>query len=130
MVNDTVYNKLKHLEIINVESKLNFLGNYKCHMNCLNYARKHKSVVKIVGVAQVFNDNGIVAHFIVKLKNGTYLDPSYGRLSSIGYQYNIKIEEYNVETFNPSRELSNLKEYLFYKLPWYVRLFKNKHNTF
>lgn len=113
---------LEHREIIKCKPIGKYLGNYKCHANCLSYALRKQNVDKILGVAQVFNDQTCVAHFIVRLTNGTYIDPTYGNLTDILYSHNIIIEEYEVNTFNPNRELQNLKDYLFSLRPWYYRL--------
>ena len=119
---------LEHKEIINCKPVGKYIGNYKCHVNCLSYARKHPKKVKyIVGVAQVFSDNSCVAHFILELVDGTYIDPSYGNMSDLLYNYCIPIERYEVNTFNPGRELENLKEYLFSLRPWYYQLFNSNH---
>ena len=118
---------LQHREIIKCKPKGKYLGNYKCHANSLSYALRHPNVVAIVGVMQVFNDATGVAHFIVKLDDGTYLDPTYGNLSEVLYEYCIVIEEYKVDTFNPNRELQNLKDYLYSLQPWYSKLFRRHH---
>lgn len=116
---------LEHKEIIQCKPKGKYIGNYKCHVNCLSYARRHPDKVKsIVGVAQVFNDHSCVAHFIIQLLDGTYIDPTYGNMTKELYKYCIPIEYYNVSTFKPSRELQNLKDYLFSLTPWYFRLFR------
>lgn len=129
MIGHRVVNLFKHKEVINVVDKLDYLGNYKCHQNSLNYALKHPNKVEsIIGGIQVFKNGDSVAHFIVKMKDGTYRDPSYGRLSSVNYSYLIPIEEYSIRGFSPNRELRNLKEYLFSKLPWYVRLFSSPNS--
>ena len=119
---------LAHREIINCKPRGIYIGNYRCHVNCLSYARKHPKKVKhIVGVAQVFSDNSCVAHFIVELYDGTYIDPTYGNMSKLLYSYCVPIERYEIKTFNSSRELQNLKDYLFSLQPWYYRLF-HKNN--
>jgi hypothetical protein len=106
----------------------NYIGNYKCHMNSLNYALKHPKKVKaIVGCIQVFKDDSICAHFVVQLHNGDIIDPTYGRLADT-YGYLIEIEHYAVNSFNPDRELNNLKRHLYYKLPWYRRIFASPLN--
>lgn len=117
------YSALKHKEITKCIPKGKYRGNYKCHVNSLEYARLHSSKVKsIVGVLQVFDNDDAVAHFIVELLDGTYIDPSYGIMLD-EYRYNIIIEHYNVSTFNANRDLGLLKEYLYSLLPWYIRLF-------
>lgn len=114
---------LKHREIIECTPKGKYLGNYKCHVNCLSYALRHPDKVKsIVGVLQVFNDSECVAHFILEMVDGTYHDPTYGNMSGIMDSHCIPIEYYKVESFNPTRELQNLKDYLFSLRHWFYRL--------
>lgn len=119
---------LDHKEIINCKPIGRYMGNYRCHINCLSYALRHPKKVKhIVGVAQVFSDNSCVAHFIVELHDGTYIDPTYGNMSKLLYSYCVPIERYEIKTFNSSRELQNLKDYLFSLRPWYYRFFNTNH---
>lgn len=114
---------LKHREIIKCTPKGKYLGNYKCHVNCLSYALRHPDKVKsIVGVLQVFNDSEGVAHFVLEMVDGTYYDPTYGNMSGIMDSYCIPIEYYKVESFIPDRELQNLKDYLFSLRHWLYRL--------
>lgn len=116
---------LKHKEILQCKPKGKYIGNYKCHVNCLSYALRHPNKVKsIVGVAQVFNNNECIAHFILELADGTYFDPTYGNMTKELYKYCIPIEYYDVSTFKPYRELQTLKDYLFSLTPWYFRLFR------
>ena len=120
----TVPNALQHKEIIKCKPKGKYIGNNRCHVNCLSYTLRHPNKVKsIVGVAQVFNDNTCVAHFIVQFMDGTYFDPTYGNMTDVLYSYCIPIERYEVKNFNPSRELQNLKDYLFSLQPWYYKIF-------
>ena len=115
--------QLKHKEIIKCTPKGKYTGNYKCHVNCLSYALRHPDKVKsIVGVLQVFNDSECVSHFILEMADGTYFDPTYGNMSGILDSYCIPIEYYKVESFKPSRELQNLKDYLFSLRHWFYRL--------
>ena len=115
--------QLKHKEIIKCTPKGKYIGNYKCHVNCLSYALRHPDKVKsIVGVLQVFNDSECVAHFILEMADGTYYDPTYGNMSGILDSYCIPIEYYKVESFKPTRELQNLKDYLFSLRHWFYRL--------
>ena len=115
--------QLKHKEIIKCTPKGKYIGNYKCHVNCLSYALRHPDKVKsIVGVLQVFNDSEGVAHFILEMIDGTYYDPTYGNMSGILDSYCIPIEYYKVESFKPTRELQNLKDYLFSLRHWFYRL--------
>ena len=125
-IDSFILEKLQHRSIINAVDRLNYLGNYKCHNNSLNYALKYPEKVKaILGCAQVFNDDGVAAHFVVKLKNGTIVDPTFGRLTSVAYSYLIQIESYTITEFKPERELVNLKKHLFSLAPWYARLFSS-----
>ena len=115
--------QLKHKEIIKCTPKGKYIGNYKCHVNCLSYALRHPDKVKsIVGVLQVFNDSEGVAHFVLEMTDGTYYDPTYGNMSGIMDSYCIPIEYYKVESFVPARELQNLKDYLFSLRHWFYRL--------
>lgn len=121
---NNVPKSLNHKEILKCIPKGKYLGNFRCHENCLSYALRHPTKVSsIIGVAQVFNDNTACAHFILKMKDSTYFDPTYGNMSSILDSYHIRIEEYTIDTFNPNRELQNLKDYLFSLRPWYIRTF-------
>ena len=119
---------LSHKEIINPkDSNTQYIGNYKCHVNCLSYYLKNKSNVKsIIGGLQVFDDNDTAAHFIIDLKDGKFIDPTYGNVTTKLYSYFIPIEAYVPSSFNPNRELINLKQYFYNLLPWWIRLFKNK----
>ena len=115
--------QLKHKEIIKCTPKGKYIGNYKCHVNSLSYALRNTDKVRsIVGVLQVFNDSECVAHFILEMADGTYYDPTYGNMSGIMDSYCIPIEYYKVESFKPSRELQNLKDYLFSLRHWFYRL--------
>ena len=121
--------QLKHKEIIKCTPRGKYIGNYKCHINCLSYSLRHPDKVKsIVGVLQVFNDSEGVAHFVLEMVDGTYYDPTYGNMSGIMDSYCIPIEYYKVESFKPVRELQNLKDYLFSLRHWLYRLtHKNKY---
>ena len=115
--------QLKHKEIIKCTPRGKYIGNYKCHINCLSYSLRHPDKVKsIVGVLQVFNDSEGVAHFVLEMVDGTYYDPTYGNMSGIMDSYCIPIEYYKVESFKPVRELQNLKDYLFSLRHWLYRL--------
>lgn len=116
---------LKCKEIIKCTPKGKYLGNQRCHANALSYAlRNPKMVCSIIGVMQIFSDDLGCAHFVVKLNDGTYHDPTYGNLSGVLDSYCIPIEEYKVDSFNPSRELQNLKDYIYSLQPWYFNLFR------
>lgn len=122
--------QLQHKEIIKCVPKGKYIGNYRCHVNCLSYARNHPKRVKhIVGVAQVFNDDTCVAHFVLELTNGAYFDPTYGNMSGTLDSYLIPIERYTVDTFNPDRELTYLKNYLF-SLRNPILRFLARHNPY
>ena len=115
--------QLKHKEIIKCVPRGKYLGNYKCHANCLSFALRHSNKVKsIVGVLQVFNDSEAVAHFVLEMTDGTYYDPTYGNMSGVLDSHCIPIEYYKIESFKPSRELQNLKNYLFSLRHWFYRL--------
>ena len=115
--------QLKHKEIIKCTPKGKYIGNYKCHVNCLSYALRHPDKVKsIVGVLQVFNDSEGVAHFVLEMVDGTYYDPTYGNMSGVMDSYCIPIEYYKIESFIPARELQNLKDYLFSLRHWLYKL--------
>lgn len=118
--------QLKHKEIIKCISKGKYIGNNRCHVNCLSYALRHRTKVKsIVGVMQVFSDQTGVAHFVLALTDGTYFDPTYGNMSGILDSYCIPIEYYSIDTFNPNRELANLQNYLFSLRPKTYQLFNS-----
>ena len=120
--------QLKHKEIIKCTPRGKYIGNYKCHINCLSYSLRHPDKVKsIVGVLQVFNDSEGVAHFVLEMVDGTYYDPTYGNMSGIMDSYCIPIEYYKVESFKPVRELQNLKDYLFSLRHWFYRLTHKNH---
>ena len=115
--------QLKHKEIIKCTPKGKYIGNYKCHVNCLSYALRHPDKVKsIVGVLQVFNDSEAVAHFVLEMLDGTYYDPTYGNMSGTLDSYCIPLEYYKIDSFKPIRELQNLKDYLFSLRHWFYRL--------
>lgn len=115
---------LQHKEIIKCVPKGKYIGNYKCHVNCLSYALRHPTKVKsIVGVAQVFSNNKCVAHFVLEMTDGTYFDPTYGNMSGVLDSYCIPIEYYKVDSFTPNRELTNLQNYINSLNPWYHRWF-------
>lgn len=115
---------LQHREIIKCVPKGKYIGNYKCHVNCLSYALRHPTKVKsIVGVMQVFSDNYGVAHFVLEMTDGTYFDPTYGNMSGVLDSYCIPIEYYKVDSFTPNRELTNLQNYINSLNPWYHRWF-------
>lgn len=115
---------LQHKEIIKCVPRGKYLGNYKCHVNCLSYALRYPTKVKsIVGVMQVFSDNYGVAHFVLEMVDGTYFDPTYGNMSGVLDSYCIPIEYYKVDSFKPNRELINLQNYLNSLNPWYHRWF-------
>lgn len=119
---------LNHKDIIKCIPKGKYIGNNGCHVNCLSYAHKHpQKTVSILGVAQVFKNDDCVAHFILKMDDGTYFDPTYGNMSGILDSYHIPIEEYKIDNFSPNRELTNLQEYLYNLNPWLWRLFNRNH---
>lgn len=86
---------LSYKEVITPKAEGRFLGNYKCHVNCLSYYKLYKGKVKnIVGCLQVFDDNETAAHFIVELKDGSFIDPTWGNMVEL-YSYCIPIEKYD-----------------------------------
>lgn len=121
--------QLDHKEYIKCTPVGVFMGNNKCHWNCLSWSLRNKTKAKcIVGVGQVFSDGTMVAHFVVELNDGTYIDPSIGNLAGVYDDYLIPIEKYNIDTFKPNRELVNLKEYLFsLRSFWFRLLHKNPY---
>lgn len=120
--------KLSYKEIIQPKAQGKYIGNYNCHVNCLSYYKEYKAKVKyIVGCLQVFPNDEAVAHFILELSDGTFIDPTYGNMVDL-YSYCIPIEKYVPSKFNPNRELSNLKAYIHGLLPWYLRLINKKGN--
>lgn len=126
---NAIKTKTKLMESAEVYSpkKLNFIGNYKCHLNCLSYALKHSKKVKnIVSGIQMFDDDA-VAHFIIELKNGKYIDITYGNVAYALYSDFIIVKKYNdFSNFNAGRELDNMKEYIYNMLPFYLKLLTNK----
>ena len=124
---NSVPDQLRYKEIIKCHQAGVYIGNDRCQANALSYALRHQNVASIIGVAQVFNNDTCVAHFIVKLNDGSYIDPTYGNLSGILDSYHIQIEEYTIGTFVPNRELTHLKNYLFSLLPWYKRILRNNN---
>lgn len=125
-IDEYLTDRTAHYEISKAEDRLDYIGNYKCHNNSLNYAlKKPHKVDKILGCLQIFNDSTSVVHFVVRLNDGTILDPTYGRISSVAYSHLIVIQEYNIKGFHPNRELTNLKKYMYNQLPWYLRIFAN-----
>lgn len=123
MINKYLNRVTAHLEIEKPMDKGDYIGNQRCHKNSLNYALKKKQSSEILGCLQIFDDSSMVAHFVVKMNNGDIIDPTFGRLSSTSYSYLIVIESYKISTFNPNRELTNLKKYIYNLLPWYLKLF-------
>lgn len=122
-MSDKIPKQLEHKEIVKCTPKGKYVGNNRCHANCLSYALRHPEKVQtVIGVAQVFGDNTTCAHFILKLVDGSYFDPTYGNMSEVLYSHNVVIEEYKVEGFNPNRELQGLKDYLFSMRSWIYRL--------
>ena len=114
---DRILKKLKKNKRVKVTQKKNmqYIGNFKCHSNSLSYAIKHKKKVKcIVGGVQVFTDC-VVAHFIVEMKDGTYIDPTYGNVSDM-YDSFIIVEKYKPKDFQPLDELMNMKRTMYHLL--------------
>ena len=116
--------KLSYREVVKPEPiNMPYIGNNACHINCVSYYKKSREKVKhIVGCLQVFSDDYTCAHFIIELKDGSFIDPTYGNMPEL-YSYVIPIERYKPENFVPNRELQYLKNYIHSLLPWYKRLF-------
>lgn len=119
-----MFNSLEEITRLNIEADL--LGfkkievkdiegpsimNRKCHWNCVNYAKQHPEVDYIVGVVQEWQGL-LCAHFICKLSDGTYVDPTYASLGSMGNYY-LVYEKNNFDS--PNEELGWLKKYLVNK---------------
>ena len=103
------------------EKEILLICNYKCHLNCLSYAIKHRKAVKhIVGGIQVI-DNQYIAHFIVKLKNGNYVDPTYGNVVDRGYDEFIPLKKYSITDFQPAKALPAIKKQIHSYLPKKLR---------
>jgi hypothetical protein len=122
---DVIKRKIRFEEKAPVVSKDNliFKGNYKCHLNCLSYAVKHSEKVKsIVGGVQVFSDD-VVAHFIIELNTGEFIDVTYGNLAYLLYEDFVIVERYDWQQFDAGQELMNMKDHIYYMLPLYLRLF-------
>lgn len=128
-MSDKIPDQLKRKETIKCVPSGRYMGNYKCHVNCLSYAKMYpRNIDSIIGVAQVYNDDTCCAHFILKMKDNTYFDPTYGNMADTLYKYNIFIERYEVSRFNPNRELQNLKEHLYsMRSFWHKMIYSNKY---
>ena len=123
-----ILDKINHKDTVKAINKGEYLGNQQCHVNSLSYALSHKKANKILGCVQVFGDDSTVAHFVVLLANGKIIDPTYGRMASRMYSYLVIIEEYEISNFSPTRELTNLKDYMYGLLPWYIKIFSNRED--
>lgn len=122
-----IMKKIRLEETADVVSKdnLTYKGNYKCHLNCLSYAVKHSKKVKsIVGGIQIFSDD-TVAHFIIELNTGEFIDVTYGNLAYSLYNDFVIVKRYDWQEFNAGQELANIKEHIYELLPFYLRLFTN-----
>lgn len=116
-IRERILKKFKHNKKVKIKSKksLEFIGNYKCHLNSLSYALKHKNKVEcIVGGVQVFTDCA-VAHFVVKMKDGTYIDATYGNMAGM-YECFIVVETYKIKDFAPLDALMNMKRTIYNQL--------------
>jgi len=116
-IKDRILKKFKHNKKVKLKAKKNiqYIGNFKCHTNSLSYAVKHKSKVKcIVGGLQVFTDC-VVAHFIVKMKDGTYIDPTYGNMIGM-YESFIEVKKYTIKEFAPTDDLMDMKRIIYNQL--------------
>lgn len=119
-------NKCKMMEEVQITDLSNMIykGNRKCQVNSLSYALKHKDKVRnIVAGIQVFSD-GPIAHFVIELNNGLYVDPTYGNVSTQMYEHFIPIKTYDdFDSFVPNEELMNMKQYIYDMLPLRFKLF-------
>ena len=116
-IKDRLLKKFKQNKKVKLKAKKNmqYIGNFKCHTNSLSYAIKHKKKVKcIVGGLQVFTDD-VVAHFIVKMKDGTYIDPTYGNMIGM-YESFIEVKKYKIKEFNPIDALMDMKRTIYNNL--------------
>jgi len=116
-IRNRILKKFKYNKKVKVKSKksIEFIGNYKCHLNSLSYAMKYTGKVKcIVGGVQVFTDC-VVAHFVVKLKDGTFVDPTYGNMSEM-YESFIVVKKYKIKDFEPLDALMNMKRTIYNQL--------------
>jgi len=81
---------------------------------------KTQKVTHIVFVIQEFEE-AFIAHFIVKLSNGTYIDPTYGNITTCLDLH--KVHEYKTTNFKAVKALLCGKDYIYNLLPWYLKLF-------
>ena len=124
---EAIKRKIKYEETADVVSKdnLRFIGNYKCHLNSLSYAVKHSEKVKsIVGGIQIFSDD-LVAHFIIELNTGEYIDVTYGNLAYTLYEDFVIVKKWHWQEFNAGLELMNMKEHIYDLLPFHLKLLTN-----
>jgi len=108
-----------------------YIGNYKCHLNALSYTVANiKTVKAIIGGIQLFSDD-VVAHFIVQLNDGTYIDPTYGNLADILFNGFIEVKRYenhkDTKPFEPTKELMKMKKHIYKIIPKKLRKNTNKN---
>lgn len=113
--------KLKYVEQFDkFEPKIGqYLNNQYCHLNSLNYAKKHKQ--KQIALCYYSHSYyGTHVHF-VNFSNGTYYDNTMGYLTP-QYDYRLirLIEEEDFDRLDDI--LQDEKEILFSKVPFFVRL--------
>lgn len=124
---EAIKRKIKFEETADVVSKdnLKYIGNYKCHLNSLSYAVKHSEKVKsIVGGIQIFSDD-VVAHFIIELNTGEYIDVTYGNLAYALYEDFVIVKKWNWQEFNAGGELMSMKQYIYDLLPFHLKILTN-----
>ena len=112
------------VDINNMEYK----GNFKCHVNCTSYMKANNNAKCIVGGIQVFSDQ-VIAHFIVEMNDGRFIDPTYGNMTTDSYVKFIPIKRYNnIDKFNPVQSLTTMKKYIVSLLPFRLRIFARTHH--
>ncbi len=105
------FSEYEKLEVLDTETS--YIGNQRCHFNCLSYFRLNRSEVKhICAVLQRFNRN-VVLHYIIELKNGVFIDPTYGNITDACTSYHL-YKRYNPTVFDCS-EIQTDKRELYLK---------------
>jgi len=106
-------------------TELRYIGNRRCHINSLSYAKTEPKVKKIIGCLQVFNCGYSCVHFVVEMLNGDIVDPTFGNMIS-EYDYIIELKEYKIEEFKPRTELNELKREIFLEHNFFKRAFNSE----
>jgi len=104
---------------IQVTSRGSYIGNRKCHINSLSFARNNPGAM-IISCIQIFEDSYPIAHFIVK-KDGKYFDPTMGNMIDLTQKY-LFVKEMSPEIFEPINELIKAKKNIHKQMPWYIRI--------